>query len=170
MQAISCYSMKRLKLQFLPPLQRTPAPGYNQPQLPPASQPPTSQPTQPPPYMPMPSVGGGGATNTPYPSPYPTGAYPSYPAPNQQYPPNPQMYGGNYPTPTSTATPTGYPTPAGYPPSSVAGYPPTSAAVNNNAALQQQSASPSAGRQDSVTEEAMKASLLSAVEEKMKRR
>lgn len=149
---------------------RNPAPGYNQPQ-PPTSQPPTSQPTQPPPYMPMPSVGGSAATNTPYPSPYPTGAYPSYPTPNQQYPPNPQMYGGNYPTPTSTATPTSYPTPGGYPPTSVAaaGYPPTSAATNNNAALQQQS-SPGAARQDSFTEEAMKASLLSAVEEKMKRR
>lgn len=138
---------------------RTPTTGYNQPQ---PTQPPTSQPAQPPPYMPMPSVGGG-PTNYPY----PTGAYPSYPTPGQQYPPNPQMYGGNYPTPTST----GYHPPApGYPPTSTAtGYPPTSSATAG-VALQQNSASPVTARQDSVTEEAMKASLLSAVEEKMKRR
>ena len=78
------------------------------------------------------------------------------------------MYGGAYPTPTSTAGATpGYPPTSGYPATSTAGYPVT---ANNNASVQQQAASPSAGRQDSVPDDMMKASLLSAVEEKMKRR
>ncbi|GFO14992.1 tumor susceptibility gene 101 protein [Plakobranchus ocellatus] len=116
-------------------------------------------------YPPYPPAGGPG-----YPSQGVTPPYPSYPPSSQG--------GGGYPYPGSSGNlsypsahppgPPGYGGPGGYPPSSQFNnhQPPFSTASNGGSAAQ----SPAFNLGGTVTEADLKASLLSAVEDKMKRR
>ncbi|KAF4526664.1 hypothetical protein B566_EDAN015663 [Ephemera danica] len=151
-------------------------PVYAKPKDPPAN-PASPYPVQPP-SMPMP---GGRPNSTGYP-PYPLypGAanppYPSMPAsgnfPPSSYPPN--SAGSSYPPyyPNQSSGGTGYPPyptgtaqppPSGnFPPYAATGYPPASSATATGSAT--------TGGSGTITEEHIRASLLSAVEDKLRRR
>lgn len=106
-------------------------------------------PTQP--FMPMPGASGGSSSGTPY---------PAYPLSSQGYQPSAQGY-TPYPLypPVSSMYPPPVPPPIScYPPT----YPPTSSASSAN----QQTV----GGTGTITEEHIRASLLSAVEDKLRRR
>lgn len=121
----------------------------------------TPYPTQP--YMPMPG-GSSGSSAAPYP-PYPTGLSYQPAASNQYpYPPYPSVY-PNYP---STSFP--------YPPSTNHAFPsypcfpgpPQSGKISSPPAIN--TANSSGGTTGTITEEHIRASLLSAVEDKVRRR
>lgn len=146
---------------------RPPPPGSGQPPYPMGQGP-----------VPMPSLGGVGGSNPPYP-PYQGSGYPQ----QQGYPPYPPQQGGSFPSSGNF----GYPPASGFPPAS-SSYPasqpqqypfsygsnppyPSShtsfATSQGSAATSTASLRPSTG---TVTEEHLRASLLSAVEDKMKRK
>lgn len=106
------------------------------------------------PYMPMPGSSGSAASGTPYPA-YPPA--PGYPPAPQGYPPYPRM--GPYPPPGSQ---TSYQPPV--PPQQSHNYPPypTQPSLTNASNVQQSTGT--------ITEEHIKASLLSAVEHKLRTR
>lgn len=119
--------------------------------------------------MPMPGMGGG-TSNPPYPPatgyPSSTPQYPtpSYPGQFTGYPPQQQTGMTGYPSSYPSSSGSGYPpTTQAYPPPYTAqsgGYPPTSSSSSTGSTF----------GTNTVTEEHLKASLLSAVEDKMKRR
>lgn len=102
-------------------------------------------------FMPMPGASGGSSGGTPYPPPYPLNSQ-GYQPPAQGYPPYPL-----YP-PSSMYQPPVASSIGCYPPT----YPPTSSASSTN----QQTV----GGTGTITEEHIRASLLSAVEDKLRRR
>lgn len=120
--------------------------------------------------FPMPMPGVGGPSNPPYPSvnypssnpQYPT---PSYPGQFTGYPQQPQQGMAGYPSSYPSSTTSSYP-------SSSPGYPPpyTAQAGYQQSTTNNTTESSTFGRTNTVTEEHLKASLLSAVEDKMKRR
>lgn len=125
--------------------------------------------------FPMPMPGMGGTSNPPYPStgyPSSTPQYPpapSYPGQFAGYPPQQQGGMAGYPSSYPSSTSSSYPSSTqgqGYPPAytATAGYPQQSSTSSST------TESSSFGRTNTVTEEHLKASLLSAVEDKMKRR
>ncbi|XP_067001805.2 tumor susceptibility gene 101 protein isoform X4 [Anabrus simplex] len=113
-------------------------------------------------YMPVPASGGSGSTNPPY-LPYPPN--PSYPQQSSSssypsvYPPYPYPYNSGPTTPYPYNPPVA--TSGGYPP-----YPPTS----QMSPPQTTSSGNSGGTTGTITEEHIRASLLSAVEDKLRRR
>lgn len=122
--------------------------------------PPPPYPAQASSFMPMPNVG------TPYPSYPPVSGSTPYPPVPSGYPP----YSGPYIPPTrfsynSYNSATGMSTPSSYTPASTAGYPPAPPPTTATPATQ---ATPSP--MGTISEEHIHASLLSAVEDKLKKR
>ncbi|KAL5011153.1 hypothetical protein ScPMuIL_013458 [Solemya velum] len=120
--------------------------------------------------FPMPQMAGAGPTgNPPYPPPYQGGGYPFGGYPPQQPPQQQQQQGfSGYPSQQSTPYPPAPNNPQphlSYPygtsPSQQGGYPPPATSTT---------ATNSSNQMNTVTEEHIKASLLSAVEDKMRRR
>uniref|UniRef100_A0A0P4VXH4 UEV domain-containing protein n=1 Tax=Scylla olivacea TaxID=85551 RepID=A0A0P4VXH4_SCYOL len=132
---------------------------------------PTSFPGNMPGYMPMPGVG----PNLPYPAPQPpaTSGYPPYPTQPPAYPPTSTPYpvypptssGGGLPTMPQMATP--------YPPPYTAGmpysvYPPVTSNPSTQTSATETSSTTSATSTGTITEEHIRASLISAVSDRVR--